>query len=166
MAYVRGADKLNIRVEGLEELQAQFDRVQKIPKKYLTKAAKEGMAGPLKDAKANAPVGKKTETRGTLKKSIRQKMETPNKRNKAIYRLRYDPKYTETFLKTAKRPGLYGGKSPAYYPASVEYGFKTKKGKVAGQYNMARAISKHNKDSLRKVIKSLDGSIDTLLKSR
>jgi hypothetical protein len=159
MAIVRGAIGLNIRVEGIEGLEAQFARIGKMPKKYLTKSAKAGMADPERQAKADAPVGKT----GNLKKSIKKKMETPNKRNKAVYRLRYNPEMTPLFLK--KSSGAYGGKPPkAYYPASVEYGFKTKKGKVAGQYNMAKAIQQHQESSLKKVVDSLNDSIDTLLR--
>lgn len=165
MAEVRGARGLNIRVDGLTELQSQFNRLGKMPKKYLTKAAKLGMADPERQAKANAPIGKGTKTSGSLKKSIKKKMETPNKRNKSVYRLRYDPKFTPVFRK--KSSGAYGGKPPeAYYPASVEYGFKTKNGKVAGQYNMARAIQQHQEGSLKKVVKSLGESLDELLRSR
>jgi hypothetical protein len=161
MAEIRGANSLNIRVEGLEELQAQFGRIGGMKKKYLTKAAKAGMADPERQARTNAPVGKGTKTSGTLKKSIKKKMETPNKRNKAVYRLRYDPKFTPDFLKPSS--GAYGGKPPqAYYPASVEYGFKTKSGKVAGQFNMAKAISQHQESSLQKVVDSLRDSIDEL----
>jgi hypothetical protein len=164
MAEVRGANSLNIRVEGLEELQAQFGRIGKMPKKYLTKSAKAGMADPERQAKMDAPVGRGTETSGNLKKSIKKKMETPNKRNKSVYRLRYDPNMTEGFLKDSS--GAYGGKPPkAYYPASVEYGFKTRGGgKVAGQFNMAKAIQKHQTSSLKKVVDSLNQSIDTLLR--
>jgi hypothetical protein len=159
MAVVRGASGLNIRVDGLEELQRQFDRIGKMPKKYLTKSAKAGIADPERQAKADAPVGKT----GLLKKSIKKKMETPNKRNKSVYRLRYDPKFTDDFLKPSS--GAYGGKPPkAYYPASVEYGFKTKYGKVAGQYNMANAIKAHQSGSLKKIVDSLNDSIDTLLR--
>lgn len=156
MAEIRGA---TFSVDGLEELQAQFGRIGRIPKKYLTKAARAGMDAPLRDAKTSAPVGKT----GILKKSIKKKMETPNKRNKGVYRLVYDPKFTENFLKPSS--GLYGGKPPvAYYPASVEYGFKTKHGKVAGQFNMLRAIQRHETAAAQKVVESLKESIDELLR--
>lgn len=155
MAEVRG---VNFAVEGLEELQAQFGRLGRIPKKYLTKAARAGMDAPLRDAKISAPVGKT----GILKKSIKKKMETPNKRNKGIYRLVYDPKFTGDFLKPSS--GIYGGKPPvAYYPASVEYGHKTKTGKTAGQFNMMKAIQRHETTAIQKVIESLKESIDELL---
>lgn len=158
MAEVRG---INVSVEGLEELQAQFGRIGRIPKKYLTKAARAGMDAVLRDAKASAPTGKT----GILKKSIKKKMETPNKRNKGVYRLVYDAKFTDDFLKPSS--GIYGGKPPvAYYPASVEYGFKTKTGKVAGQFNMMKAVQRHETEAIHKVIESLNESINELLATR
>lgn len=93
LANIRGTNKFNIRVEGINELDAQFARIGKMPKKYLTKAAREGMAGSLAAVRMNAPTGKT----GNLKKSIRKKLETPNKRNKGVYRLWYDPKFNDVF---------------------------------------------------------------------
>lgn len=154
MAIVRG---FSAHVEGLSELDSQFNRIGKMPKKYLTKAAKEGMAGPLADAKANAPVG---ET-GILQKSIKRVMETPNKRNKSVYRLMYNPDYTDHFLKPTT--GVYGGVTPeAYYPNSVEFGYKTLKGKVKGQYAMSWAVHKNEGSSLKKVVDSLNQSVEEL----
>ena len=154
MAIVRGRD---FEIIGMIELEGQFERIGKMPKKYLTRAAKEGMKQPLADAKANAPVGES----GVLKKSIKRKMETPNKRYKTVYRAWYDPKYTDHFRK--KTTGVYGGRTPeAYYPASVEYGFKTAKGKVKGQYNMEWAIHKNEKSSVQTVVDKLHEAIDEL----
>jgi hypothetical protein len=154
MAVIRGWDA---EIEGLIELEAQFERVGKMPKKYLTRSAKAGMKGPLTDARANAPVG---ET-GILKKSIKQKMETPNKRNKSVYRLAYSTQYTDHFRKPTT--GVYGGKTPyAYYPSSVEYGYKTKNGRVAGQYAMSWAVHKNEDSSLKTVVNELNKAINEL----
>lgn len=159
MAQIRGASKFDIEVKGLKELQAQFDRVGKIPKKYLTKAAKEGSNDPLRAVKAAAPVGKT----GLLKKGLHRKMETPNKRNKAVYRIRWNSKFTEQYLKPTT--GKYGGKTPfAYYPHSVEYGFKTANGRREGKYFVTKALRATTQESLQKVVNSLRDSIDTLLK--
>lgn len=159
LAEIRGASLLNIKVEGLEQLQSQFEKIGKMPKKYLTKSAKVGSDAPLKDARSSAPVG---ET-GLLKKGLHRKMETPNKRNKAVYRIRWNPKYTEQYLKPTT--GIYDGKTPfAYYPHSVEYGFKSKHGRVQGQYFVTKAIERNQADSLQKIVDSLNDSIDQLLK--
>lgn len=164
MAEIRGSSQVGITVRGLPELQRQFDRVSKFPKKILTKAAKEGMAKPLATAKANAPVGK-GETKGTLKKGIKAKMETPNKKKKSVYRIYWNAKYSDIFRKVPKRPGLYGGKSPAYYPQSVEWGYKAKKGKVQGKYFVRDAIIQHQQDSLQKIVDKLNQGITDLINS-
>jgi hypothetical protein len=154
LALVRGRD---LEIEGLLELEGQFERIGKMPKKYLTRAAKAGMKFPLADARANAPVG---ET-GLLKKSIKQKMETPNKRNKSVYRLAYDAKYNDDFQK--ETTGVYGGETPyAYYPNSVEFGFKTAKGRVKGQYAMNWAVHKNETKSVQTVVDKLHEAIDEL----
>ena len=156
LAEIRGA---TFEVDGLKELEAQFKRIEKMPKKYLTKAAKLGSDGPLRVAKANAPIGKT----GLLKKGLHRKMETPNKRNKSIYRIRWNPKYTKDYLKPTT--GIYGGKTPfAYYPHSIEYGFKTAQGRIQGQYFVTKAIENTEKDSSQKIVKSLSDSIDELTK--
>lgn len=160
MARFRGA---TFEVEGLEELQAQLERIGKVPKKELTKAAKAASNITLKEARAKAPVGKNTKTRGTLKKSISRKMETPNKRNKSVYRIQYSPKYTDTFLKPTT--GVYGGKTPhAYYPASVEYGYKTKYGKTKGKFYMKKALEATEKSAGQTLVDSLTDSINKLTK--
>lgn len=157
MAEVRGA---NFEIKGLQELQSQFDRIGKMPKKYLTKAARAGIADSLRDVKASVPEG---DTK-ILRRSIKKKMETPNKRNKGVYRIAYDAKYTPNFLKPSS--GAWGGRPPnAYYPHSVEYGFKKKGGgKVPGQFNVVKALARHEKTSIEKVVESLRQSIDELLR--
>jgi hypothetical protein len=154
MAEIRGA---TFRVEGLRELQAQFERIGKMPKKYLTRAAKEGSDGPLKEAKGSAPVGKT----GLLKKGLQRKMETPNKRNKSVYRIRWSPNYTDQYLKPTT--GVLGGKTPfAYYPHSVEYGFPTKSGRKEGQYFVTKAIERTESSSMQKIVNSLSKSIEEI----
>lgn len=160
MAVVRGSGMFNIRVEGLNDLERQFARVGKFPKKYLTKAGREGMNPILTQAKLNASKYVKT---GIMRKSISKKMETPNKRNKGVYFLRFNPNSTDHFLKDTT--GVYGGKTPkAYYPHSVEYGYKAKKGKVEGKYFITSAIQAHQEKSLQIITDSINQSINNLLR--
>lgn len=59
----------NIRIEGLDELERQFDRLADTSKrKVMMKALNAGVAPIKKEAKKNAPVDK-----GVLRKSIRSK---------------------------------------------------------------------------------------------
>ena len=92
-------------------------------------------------------------------------METPNKRNKGVYRLQYSPKFNDVFQK--KTTGVYGGALPhAYIPASVEYGYKGPKGHVAVKtMNWAnKALRSTERSSMQKTVNSLTESIDILLK--
>lgn len=154
MAVVRGAE---FKVEGLEELDKQFERIGKMPKKYLTRSAKLGMDKPYKEAKSAMPEGKT----GLLRKGLTRQMETPNKKRKTIYRLRWHPKFTTNYRK--KTTGVYGGETPhTYYPNAWEYGHKTKKGRVEGKYVVRDIVEKNTMDSLEKIIKSLNASITEL----
>ncbi len=153
-------------VIGLRELQDQFDRLGiKFPKKYLTKAAKEGSQGPLNRAKQNIKMSSK-ETRGSMRKGLKRVMETPNKRNKSVYRLWFDKKLAEVYLgDKIKNVGIYGGsRDHGFYPISAEYGFRGPKGKVAGHYWIKDAIESTQVDSLQKIINSLNDSISEIVR--
>jgi hypothetical protein len=157
-----------VEVEGLNELRAQIRRVEKVPKRAISKSAREGMKNPLADARANAPVGK-TNTSGTLKRSIKSIMEpaTKRKKYKTVYRLVFDEKYASIFKgKQIKRPGLYGASPPkdfGYYPLSQEYGYKTKYGYKPGRYFIRGAIERNEKNTLQKIIDTLSDEIDKLI---
>ena len=158
MAFVRTGD-ISLSLDGLEELQSQFDRLGRPPKSSLTKAAKAGMAGTLAEAKATAPTGKT----GMLKRGVHQIQETPNKRNKAVYRINWWKKYSSFYSKKIIHKGLYGGtNATAYYPQSVEWGFKTKHGKKEGKYFVRNAIESHQTEALQKVIDVLSAEIEKL----
>jgi hypothetical protein len=66
-----------------------------------------------------------------------------------------------------KTTGVYGGWTPyAYYPSSVEYGYKGKKGhvKVKTMYWADKVLRQNEASSIKKVIDSLNNSIDELTK--
>lgn len=160
MAGIRGIeiDGIQISVEGLAELQAQFDSLGKIPTASLVKAAKAGLAAPLALSKATAPVG---ET-GMLKRGIHAIRETPNKRKKAVYRVFWWAKYSDFYRKPTS--GIYGGQTPnAYYPQSVEWGYPTAKGHKEGRYFVKNAIVATQSGSLQKIIDTLNSELDKLL---
>lgn len=148
-------------VEGLDELIRQIERASKIPKRGLSKAAREGMRKPLAQARKDAP----RET-GTLKKGIKSKLEKSSKRSKfkSIYQMVFDEKYTEIFHgKKILRPGLYGGdpsKEYGYYPVSMEYGYHAKGGYRPGKYFLKKAIEDNQDDSAKIVVKVLTEEID------
>lgn len=163
MAEVRGINlpEINFTVEGLDELQRQLDDIGKLPKRSLTAAAKAGMAPILAQARSNASPYSKS---GMMKKGIKSITETPNKRNKAVYRINWWSKYSDIYKKKIKNAGIYGGKkNPAYYPQSVEWGFPSKHKKVAGKYFVRTAIEQHQAEATQKVIDTLFAEIDKLL---
>lgn len=167
MAEIRTGG-LRIRVEGLEQLQRQFDRLgNKFPKKGLTKAAKLGSDPILRDVRAAAPVSKKA-TKGTLKRSVYRKMEKGKRRTKSVYRVWFNPKFVTIFKgKKIVRVGLYGGQSDyGYYPMSVEYGFLGPKGHQEGPnaHFVSKALDKNRNSSLQIVVDTLNKEIDKLVR--
>jgi hypothetical protein len=167
MAEIRSGG-LRVRVDGLEQLQRQFNRLgEKFPKKSLTKAAKLGSDPILKDVRAAAPVSTKT-TRGTLKKSVYRKMEKGKRRTKTVYRVWFNPKYIDIFKgKEIVRVGLYGGQRDyGYYPMSVEYGFLGPKGHQEGPnaHFVSKALDKNRNSSLQIVVDELNKEITKLVR--
>lgn len=154
-----------VEVEGMEELKAQIRNVENVPKRAISKAARNGMRKPLADARKNAP-----EDTGTLKKGIRSIMEGKTRRNKGktVYRMVFNWKYTPIFRgKKIKRPGLYGANPPkkyGYYPFSMEYGYKAVEGKRPGRKFIADAIENNKAESFQKVIDTLSNEIDKAIK--
>ncbi|WP_082693050.1 HK97 gp10 family phage protein [Bacillus sp. FJAT-29814] len=148
-------------IEGFAELMRQLERVEKVPKSVATKAAREGIKDPLKDAKANAP-----ELSGTLKNGIIKILEkAPRKKCKSVYRIVFDRALNPVFQKPIKNPGIYGGKKPTgYYPVSQEYGFNTANGYEPGLYFVRDALAENEAESTRKIVKRLGKEIDKLLK--
>jgi hypothetical protein len=157
-----------ITVHGLAELRAQLRRVEKFPKRAISKSAREGMKNPLKDARRLAPVGT-GDTAGTLKKSIKSMMEpaTKRKKYKTVYRLVFNTAYASIFKgKKIKRPGLYGASPPrdyGYYPISQEFGYKVRYGYKPGRKFIQTAVEQNQAQSLQKIIDVLDDEVKKLL---
>jgi hypothetical protein len=153
-------------IDGMTELKAQIRRIGKVPKRIISGAARAGMKSPLKEARATAPVNKRNSpTKGTLKKSIKSVMEKKTKRMKykTVYDMQFNPQFATIFKgKKIFRPGLYGAPEPrdyGYYPLSQEFGFHTKHGYKKGRYFIAKAIEKHQRDSLQKIVDSMNDGI-------
>lgn len=162
MVSISGANlpQISISVEGARELEDQLAGIGKLPKRILTKAAKAGMTPILNQARANATPFTKS---GMMKRGIKSITETPNKRNKAVYRINWWGKYSDFYKKKIKKVGIYGGKkNPAYYPQSIEWGFPNAKGMVNGKYFVRSAIEQHQEESAQKVIDTLSSEIDNL----
>ena len=109
---------MNIKVEGLDEAVEMIKKVGELPQKCVNKAAKKG----IQIAKREAKSGGWVDQTGYLRKAIKEKAEKTKIKGKKVYDLMPDSSYNDVFVKTTKK-----GKR-AYYPASVEYGFKTNNG--------------------------------------
>lgn len=163
----------NTHIEGLEELIRQLDNLGKnFPKPKIRKAVNAGMKLPLKKAKELAP-----KDSGSLKKGLKKieepKFKTMKKKKKVVMRLVFDRGMNDIFQKPIPDPhaihpqgkGSRGGmKDTAYYPVSVEYGFKVNKNgtKAPGQYFVRQAIETTQVATQEKVIESLLQSIDDI----
>ena len=100
------------------ELTQTLEKVEKLPKKFVTKAARKGANVVLKPMRAAAP-----KNTGTLRKALYLKKEWTkiNPKTKTVFDVRF--RSSAPLAKNSK----YGKRS--YYPASQEYGYYTVKGK-------------------------------------
>lgn len=105
-------------LEGFESLIDTFGNLAKdLPGKELTKAVKKGAPMVQKAIRTAAP--KKT---GTLHSGIILHRERQRQKGKVVYDIMMDPDKNAVFQKPIANP--VRSKSPyAYYPASQEYGF-------------------------------------------
>lgn len=143
----------NFKVEGMEEAIKMIRDVGELPQKCVTKAAKKG----IQIAKADAKSGGWVDQTGYLRKAIKEKAEKTRIKGKKVYDLWPDPKFNDVFVKTSKN-----GKR-AYYPASIEYGFKTKNGGYAPGFKFLNNALTDNKNQIEKVIiQTLTDEIDKL----
>jgi len=140
---------ISFKVEGLDELVDSIDRLGNLPRKHVRAAARKASQKVLTATRKIAP--RKTRA---LKKGITKKEEKSRTPGKAVFDIRMDSKKNDVFVKE------YNGKR-AYYPASQEYGFKTRSGrKVQGKYYFKRAAEQSKGQFEREVIQELSKRID------
>ena len=111
--------KTYFKIEGMEKLKKDLDKLGKVPQKHVTSSAKKGMNVVLKDAKANAPYDT-----GQLKKGIILVGEHNKSKGKKVYEVVFDRSMNDIFQKKNAN-----GKVTAYYPVSQEYGYFTRNGR-------------------------------------
>ena len=97
------------KIEGMDNLIDTIKRLEKLPQKHVTAAAKSGAQIALKAAKAKAP----GDPGGNLKKGIILKGEKKSKNGKKIYDVMMDPAMNDIFCKGVQRQaillsGIYG----------------------------------------------------------
>jgi hypothetical protein len=97
-------------------------------------------------------------------------LKAAGKRNlsgKAGFDVMFDPRFNSIFQKPIKRPGLHGASPPkdtGYYPASMEYGFKTANGAIGGHYFMKKSAIAEESSAQDKMLEVISKEIDKLKK--
>jgi hypothetical protein len=134
----------NFKVEGMEKLQKDLEKIGQVPQKYVTASARRGMNIALKDSKANAPYDT-----GMLKKGIVMKGERARAKGKKVYRIVFDRNMNDVFQKPNKE-----GKVTGYYPISQEYGFFAKNGRYIPGYRFIHDSLIDNTSKIEKTIVS------------
>jgi len=143
------------RVEGMEEIKRNIQRLGKVPQKHVTSSAKKGMNIAYKDSKANAPVDT-----GDLKRGIKLAPEKSKTKGKKVYRIVFDSTMNDVFQKKDA-----SGKVIGYYPFSQEYGFFTKNGRyIPGYRFISEGLTNNTSNIERKIIDTMKSKIDDELR--
>ncbi|MFB9330096.1 HK97 gp10 family phage protein [Paenibacillus aurantiacus] len=138
----------------MTELESMIKKLEKVPQRVVTKAAKAGASIAFKAAKANAPVDL-----GDLKGALILKPERRTKVGKKMYNIKLDPAKNDIFVKISKE-----GKR-LYYPASQEYGFRVgESGYIPGYRYLKRAIDGNKEAIETKTVGVAVKEIDKILK--
>lgn len=139
-----------IRVKSPEQLgkiQLKKDDIVRLVSSSAGKlAAVMRSSAPVYTGPARAGVVPGALRRGIVPSPVAEKSASPYK---TVYEVYWDEKMNGTFVKVAKSGKRY------YYPASQEYGFRTKRGLVPGKYFMS--------GSLVAYVPVMDAEIDRLV---
>lgn len=140
-------------VDGVEDLQALFGELERVPQTAASQAARAGGSIARRAARKNAP-----EDDGMLKRGIILKREKNRTKGKATYQVTIDRALNDHFVKVSK-----DGKR-SYYPASQEYGFLTVNGQyVPGYRYMRRAIDDNTSEIEKKMLEVTGKAVDKVL---
>lgn len=144
-------------------LEKAIKRLGKLPQKCVTKASRKGAKHVLSEAKRLAPY-----RLGFLEEGIILVGERSKKKGKKVYQVVFDRRMNDVFQKKIKDPGKYKGENQkAYYPASMEYGFKTKDGGArAGERFMLNAAENKAPKMSDTVVRTLIDALDKEWKKR
>lgn len=152
-----GSINVSMSVEGVAELTRQFNKLGNLKQASITKAAKRGANVSLKWSRKIA-----TKKTGAMKKSMMLKGEKKARgKKKKVYRIIFNPSYTDIFKKDIKNPGEFGGEYPkSYYPFSQNFGWKTKYGFHKGQHFIEKGLGEHQPEIQEKIVTVLVKEID------
>jgi hypothetical protein len=139
----------------MDDLERSIKKLGGAPQKCVTKAAKAGASIPLKAAKKGGWVDQS----GEMRKGIVMKGEKQHVQGKKVYAVLMDPAKNDIFVKMSK-----DGKKRYYYPASQEYGFRTRNGGyVPGFHFLKKAMEDNPKAIERKVVDVMSKEVDKAL---
>lgn len=155
---------LNFKVLGADECAAFFRELGKVPQKTVRKAARAGAVLVRKKIISSGHIPVK---HGYLRDSIivieRKNGKKRNRSGKAEFDAANNPAWNFIFQKPIKKVGLYGGTSKTgYYPASMEYGFKSKNGFIVGHHFMRDTAIANESIVQDKMLEVISKDIDAL----
>ncbi|SEN19132.1 HK97 gp10 family phage protein [Paenibacillus sp. OV219] len=155
---------VNFTVLGVEECAAFFKELGKVPQKTVKKAARAGAVMVRKKILSSGHLPVKD---GHLRDSIivmeRKNGKKRNRSGKAEFDVANNPDLNFVFQKKIKEVGKYGGTSQTgYYPASMEYGFKSAKGFVPGHHYMRDTAEAEESAVQNKMLEVISKDIDAL----
>lgn len=150
-----------------------LDKVGAAPQKALNKATSKAAAITKRAVKAEAPVAKKGEHKGTLKRNIATKTERSRMKGKKVREttFRGGDEANALLQKPIKNPGVLGGSSPkAYYPASQEYGFLARAPGggvqyIEGKHYMLRGAESASAPAKEAMIETMKKELDKIWQS-
>lgn len=144
--------KASFKIEGMDKLKRDIEKLGKLPQKHVTASARKGMSPILKNAKANAPFDT-----GQLKKGMILKGERSRSKSKKVYDVIFDPAMNDVFQKKNVSGDVNG-----YYPISQEYGFFTRNGRYIPGYRFIHDSLNDNAEAAGKImIDTMKTKIDT-----
>jgi hypothetical protein len=140
---------MSVELLGVREFERMLLGIRTIPDSVLTRAVKPGATLIRDKARNDAPY-----EHGFLKKGIKMKVER-RKSGKKVYYLCMDSDMNDIFVKTARSGERY------YYPASQEYGFRTKNGGyVPGAYFLKNTMSNLKSTVDRDIVEALKNNLE------
>lgn len=143
---------VNFQMQGFDELQKLIDEIGRIPQRVVTKSARNGARVLHRAIKNAAPVDT-----GQLRKGIIVKPEKSRTKGKKFFQVVMSEHMNDVFVKYTKEGKRY------YYPASMEYGFRTRDGGYSpGHYFMKRSSDMLSSAVENRMLQTLADELDKL----
>lgn len=147
--------KATFKIDGMDKLKRDLEKLGKVPQRHVTSAAKKGMNPVLKNAKVNSPYDT-----GMLKKGLILKGEKSRSKGKKVYEVIFDPSMNDVFQKKNAVGDVTG-----YYPVSQEYGYFLRNGRyMPGLRFIHDSLTANAHKSGKIMIDTMQKKIDAELK--